>query len=172
MSSSGVTQINELPNSKNENIKLSIEENVNMNDIFKEVQSTNNVGSLPTRDIPINTNNISLDESSKPDYIPQHEYYLDESEFESGDAIVEDKRKSENRKSSLEALYEELQIPMLLGVIYFMFQLPVFNNFLAKYVSFTYNTDGVINLSGIVFKSVSFSLIYFILTRLLVNISD
>lgn len=170
--SNGVTQINELPNSKNENIKLSIEENVNMNDIFKEVQNTGSVGTIPTRDIPMNTNNISLDETSKPNYIPEHDYYLDEQEFESGEAIIEDKRKSDNRKSSLEVLYEELQIPILLGVIYFIFQLPVLNNYLAKYLSFTYNTDGVINLSGIVFKSVSFSIIYFILTRLLVNISD
>ena len=170
--SNGVTQINELPNSKNENIKLSIEENVNMNDIFKEVQNTGSVGTIPTRDIPMNTNNISLDETSKPNYIPEHDYYLDEQEFESGEAIIEDKRKSDNRKSSLEVLYEELQIPILLGVIYFIFQLPILNNYLAKYLSFTYNTDGVINLSGIVFKSVSFSIIYFILTRLLVNISD
>lgn len=172
----GVTSIDELPS--NDNIKLSVEETpnsnstTNMDDVYKEIQNTGQAGNIPSRDIPINTNNISLDKNSTPNYIPEHKYYLDDIDFETNDEIIDNKRKKDNTKSSIETLYDELQIPILLGVIYFLFQLPIFNNSLAKYVSFTFNVDGTINLSGIVFKSIMYALVYFILSKVLVNISE
>lgn len=174
MESSGVTSINDLP--KNDNIQLSISENnsnqsINMNDIFKELQDSSKIGELPSRDIPINTNNISLDNKSTPNYIPTHESYLNENDFEDADEMIESERKYENRKSSLETLYEELQVPILLGVIYFLFQLPIFNDILAKYLAFTFNGDGTINLQGIFLKSILFSIIYFTITKALISIT-
>ena len=173
----GVTNINELPSG--DNIQLSVEEksnsgqqSINMNDIFKEIQSNGKTGNIPSRDIPINTNNVTLDETSKPNYVPKHEYYINDDDFESSNEIIETKRKKDNRNSSIETLYEELQIPILLGVIYFLFQLPIFNNLLAKYLTFTFDIDGTLNLSGIVLKSVLYALIYFILSKVLVNISE
>lgn len=172
--SEGVTNINDLPNS--ENVKLSIEDknnpSVNMNEIFKEIQTTGTGGNLPSRDIPINTNNVSMDHTSKPNYIPKHEDYIDETEMEDMNEIVETKRKETNKKDSLEILYEELQVPILLGVIYFVFQMPVFNEMMAKYLSFSFHADGGINLSGIVLKSVMFAGIYFVLTKCIHNISE
>lgn len=167
----GVTSINDLP-SNNENVKIEINENnssVNMKDIFKELQSTGEIGNIPSRDIPINTANVNMDKQSVPNYIPEHEYYIDENEFETTHEIVDNKRRKDNQKDSLEVLYEELQIPILLGVIYFLFQIPVFNNYLAKYLSFTFNNDGGINLSGIILKSFLFSLFYYILSKVLIN---
>jgi hypothetical protein len=170
---SGVTSINDLPSG--ENVKISIEEkseSVNMNDIFKEIQSTGSSGNIPSRDIPINPNNVILDETSKPNFIPKHEDYINEDEFESGEEIIDKKRRNENKKASIEVMYEELQVPILLGVIYFFFQLPVFNNSLAKYLSFTFDADGGINLSGLVLKSVLYAGVYYILTKVLINVCD
>merc|ERR1711965_989880 len=94
----GMTNINELPSG--DNIQLSVEEksstgqqSINMNDIFKEIQSNGTTGNIPSRDIPINTNNVTLDETSKPNYVPKHEYYINEHDFESSDEIIETKRK-------------------------------------------------------------------------------
>ena len=170
---SGVTNINDLPS--NENVKISIEESgktVNMNEIFKEIQSNGNGGNIPSRDIPINTNNVTLDETSKPNYIPSHEDYIDEDEFETQEEIVDKKRRTENKKASIEVLYEELQIPILLSVIYFIFQLPVVNDMMAKYLTFTFDPDGGMNLSGLVLKSVLYGTLYYILTKVLTNMSD
>ena len=170
---SGVTNINDLPS--NENVKISIEESgktVNMNEIFKEIQSNGNGGNIPSRDIPINTNNVTLDETSKPNYIPSHEDYIDEDEFETQEEIVDKKRRTENKKASIEVLYEELQIPILLCVIYFIFQLPVVNDMMAKYLTFTFDPDGGMNLSGLVLKSVLYGTLYYILTKVLTNMSD
>lgn len=170
----GVTNINDLPS--NENVKLDVQEkpssSVNMSDIFKEIQGSGQSGNIPTRDIPINTNNVIMDESSTPNFIPKNTQYIDEDDFESGEEIIESKRKSDNKKASIETMYEELQVPILLGVIYFLFQLPVFNDTMAKYFKFTFNLDGGINLSGIVFKSVLYASIYYILTKVLTTISE
>ena len=170
---SGVTSINYLPSGEND--KISIEEKsdtVNMNDIFKELQTTGTGGSMPSRDIPINPNNVILDESSKPNFIPKHEDYINEDDFEVEEEIIQKKRRKENKKASIEVMYEELQVPILLGVIFFFFQLPVFNESMAKYLSFTFDADGGINLSGLVLKSVLYAGIYYILTKVLVNICD
>jgi hypothetical protein len=170
---SGVTNINDLPS--NENVKISIENkdtSTNMHDIFKEIQNTGESGNLPSRDIPINTNNISIDKTSVPNYIPEHEHYMNEEEFQHKDDIVNENRRRDNRKDSLEILYEELQIPILLGVLYFLFQLPIFNHYLSKYLSFTYDPDGGINLSGIVLKSILYAFLYYVLSKLLINISE
>ena len=167
----GVTSINDLP-SNNENVKIEISENnnsINMKDIFKEIQSTGESGNIPTRDIPINTNSVNMDKQSIPNYIPEHEYYMNENEFETTHEIIDNKRRNDNKKDSLEALYEELQIPILLGVIYFLFQVPIFNNYLAKYLTFTFDNDGGINLSGIITKSLMFAIFYYILSKVLVN---
>ena len=173
-SSEGVTNINDLPSS--ENVKLSIEDKssstVNMNEIFKEIQTTTTGGNLPSRDIPINTNHVSMDQTSKPNFIPKHEDYIDETDMEDMQDIIESKRKEANKKDSLETLYEELQVPILLGVIYFVFQMPIFNELMAKYLTFTFHADGGINLSGIVFKSAMFAGLYFVLTKCIHNISE
>jgi hypothetical protein len=169
----GVTNINDLPS--NENVKLDIKENkntVNMSEIFKEIQGSGQSGNIPSRDIPMNKNNVLLDEPSKPNYVPEHDFYIDEDEFESSADIIETKRKSDNKKASIETMYEELQVPILLGVIYFLFQLPIFNDTMAKYLQFTFNIDGGINLSGIVFKSVLYAILYYVLTKVLTNISE
>jgi|TARA_B110000285_G_scaffold202085_1_gene237170 hypothetical protein len=174
MSDTGVTNINDLPS--NENVKISIESkdtsSVSMNDIFKEIQETGESGNIPSRDIPINTNSVAIDRKSIPDYIPEHEYYINDAEIENKASIVESKRKSDNKKASIEVFYEELQIPILLGVIYFLFQLPVFNHTISKYLSFTFDLDGGINLSGIVLKSVLYALVYYTLSKVLHNMSD
>ena len=80
---SGTTSISDLPSgNQTENVKLSINEsNIDMSNIFKEVQNIGSKGNLnlPTRDIPIDPTNVSMDkESSNPNYIPAHEDYIND----------------------------------------------------------------------------------------------
>ena len=163
---SGTTSISDLPSS--ENIQLSVEpknDSVNMNDLFKEIQSSGESGNLPSRDIPMDKNKIAMDKASTPNYIPEHEHYIDEEEFETAETVVDKKKRKDNQNDSLEVLYEEIQFPILLGVIYFIFQLPVFNTYMNKYASFAFRGDGGLNLSGVVLKSIMFAGCYYILTK-------
>ena len=73
----------------------------------------------------------------------------------------------QNRDSNLDVMYEELQIPILLAILFFMFQLPVFRTYLFKFLPSLFNKDGNPNLSGYVVNSILFALLYYIIKNTL-----
>ena len=72
---------------------------------------------LPSRDIPRKENNI--DTQSRVNYIPEAKNYIDE--YESQEEIKNYHRQVENKKQSFEILYDKLQIPLLIALLYFVF---------------------------------------------------
>jgi hypothetical protein len=169
----GSTRIEDLP-STDENIKLEVTDNNNikLNDIFKNVQDIGVNGdlSLPSRDIPLDETKMSMDNISKPNYIPKNEDYITNI-YETYEDMNENQRKKKNKQDSLEVLYDEMQTPLLLSVLYFIFQLPSFNNILSKYIKSIFKTDGNLNIYGLITKSVLFALSYYSLDKLLEYIS-
>ena len=168
---SGTTSISDLPSgNQTENVKLSINEsNIDMSNIFKEVQNIGSKGNLnlPTRDIPIDPTNVSMDkESSNPNYIPAHEDYINDI-YEPHNTMIENQRKKENREDSLEILYNELQIPILLGLLFFIFQIPNFNNLLNKYFVFLFKNDGNLSFQGYIFKSILFAITFYAIDKVM-----
>ena len=67
--------------------------------------------------------------------------------------------------------YERLQIPILVGLLFFIFQMPVFNTFLRKNFTFLalYNEDGNFNIVGLIFKSVLFGGIFYMMQQFIVS---
>lgn len=170
-SESGTTSISDLPSAnQKENIQLNINENnIDMNNIFKEVQNVGTKGNLnlPSRDIPIDPTHISMDkESSTPNYIPTHEDYINDI-YEPHNEMIENQRKKENRDDSLEILYNELQIPILLGLLFFIFQIPNFNNLLNKYFVFLFKNDGNLTFQGYIFKSILFAISFYAIDKVM-----
>jgi hypothetical protein len=68
---------------------------------------------------------------------------------------------------NMENLYKLIQVPLLVGILYFAFQLPVTRKYILKFVPSVFNADGNFNISGLVFMSALFALGYFGLTKLL-----
>ena len=56
----------------------------------------------------------------------------------------------------MDMLLTEIQIPLFIAILYFVFQLPVINSLLLKYFSFLaiYDIDGNFNLIGLILKSI------------------
>lgn len=170
----GVTKIDDLPS--NENIKLEVndsKDSINMNDIFKEVQDVGKNGNLnlPTKDIPMNQSNVTMDEKGFTNYIPKNDNYIDKM-YEPMEEIKENQRKKENKIDSLEAIYDELQTPILMSVLYFVFQLPIVNDMLNKYLKFIFRSDGNLNIYGYIFKSLLYSSSFYLFNKVLDYISD
>ena len=118
--------------------------------------------SLPSRDIPQNTEQITHDPAVQVNYIPsaapnQTDYINDEHN-------VYD-YPEERVKNSLDSIYDELQAPLLLAVLYFIFQLPIMRKTIFKYMPILCNNDGNFNFNGLIFTSVMFGFIYFSLTK-------
>jgi hypothetical protein len=141
---------------------------------------------LPSRDIPMTTSNMMNDAQIKPNFIPNpqaqvqaqgqnvNQYgprpmpsnnYIEEHEQ---DMTSEEKyRKSQNDNSNAENIYKLMQIPVIVGILYFVFQLPVMRKYVLKFIPSVFNPDGNYNISGLIFMSSLFAASFFGLSKVL-----
>ena len=163
---------NSNPNSNpisNSNITL---DQTTINQIVNGLQQASSSGAtiLPSRDIPRNTLNMTQDAEIQANYIaPNNSKYINETE--SNDEIEDNYNNIIKQSNSLDNLYDEIQIPLLLIVLYFIFQLPIFKTFLFKNFSFLCNKDGNMNLNGLIFTSILFGILYYSISKTIVQFS-
>lgn len=158
------------PASTHNQMPTALEQNT-INSLVSGIQqaSVSGMTSLPSRDIPQDTMHMMHDEQIKPNYMPDHppqqRNYIDD-EMRMANAIKENIKK-QNKIDSVDVLYGELQIPILIGILYFMFQLPVFKINLFKFFPSLFFKDGNMKLSGFVFTSLLFSVGFYFIKNLL-----
>lgn len=137
--------------------------------------SVNGLTQLPSRDIPRNTDAITNDAQIQPNYIPQpnpsqmQEDYIQKMQQmnQSTDEIIDDHNKKANFSSSLDNLYDEIQTPLLLTILFFIFQLPIFKKYLFLYIPFLFFNDGNYNIKGYLTISILFGCIYYSCNKVL-----
>jgi hypothetical protein len=125
---------------------------------------------LPSRDIPLQTEQLTNDAQVQPNYVPLPEPNNRDYINDYNDDINEYYRAEKNQQS-LDTLYDELQAPLLLGVLYFLFQLPFFKKTIFKYLPFFCSNDGNYNFNGLVFTCALFGFIYYSLSKTVKNFS-
>ena len=142
-----------------------------INQIVSGLQQATAAGAtmLPSRDIPMTTDSITSDPQIHPNYLPPvREDYI----ANSGDSlgqVVNDYNRNMNRANSLDDMYNELQTPILLAVLYFLFQLPLFRRYMFNYFPVLFSKDGNMNVNGYVFNSVLFGLLFYLLNKITVH---
>ena len=126
---------------------------------------------LPQRDIPMNMSEHVQDEQIQPNYIPpppKHTTdYIQEYQY-SQDRKIREYEEKKMREKVREHWLDELQIPILIGILYFVFQLPIVNTLVFKRFSFLniYGEDGNFNIWGLTLKCVMFASIYYSIYKL------
>jgi len=144
-----------------------------MNELITGIQqaSANGGTGLPSRDIPRNTVHFA-DDQVKPNYVPQQEQsdYIHNTDTEQD--ILARRVKNHNSRDSLEILYDEFQIPIIIGLLYFIFQLPVVKSKVLAILPSLFNKDGNPNLTGYVINSIFFGLAYYIISKTLVHLQN
>lgn len=119
--------------------------------------------SLPPKDIPLDMSGFR-DESAKPNYIPpskqKEDYVLDQEERIRDTKTSEEIRKTINHKFDLIA---ELQMPIVVAVLFLIFQVDTINILMSRYLKFAgfFGEDGNINVLGMLFKSAVFGGFYY-----------
>jgi len=142
---------------------------VTINQIVNGLQQATAVGAtkLPSRDIPMTTNNIMADPQIQANYVPppppQMRDYIQD--YDTTNEIINNYNKNANRSQNLDDMYNEIQMPLLLSVLYFLFQLPFFKRQLFKYFPILFASDGNLNLNGYFFNSILFGLIFYLLNK-------
>lgn len=145
-----------------------------INQIVNGLQQASSAGltQLQSRDIPRNTENIIQDPQIQPNYIPPNretEDYI--GDYEDNDEIISKYNRRVEQDSSLDQLYDEIQVPLLICILYFLFQLPIFRRLLFKYFPVLFFRDGNINIYGYLFTSVLFGTLYYFISKVTTHFS-
>jgi hypothetical protein len=143
-----------------------------INQIVNGLQQASATGAtlLPSRDIPMTTNNLTNDASIQPNFIPPIQNNSGQSDYinnyqETND-IINSYNLNIERNNSLDDMYNEIQVPILLAVLYFLFQLPFFRKFLFSYFPVLFLKDGNLNIYGYIFMSTLFGILYYFLNKI------
>lgn len=131
---------------------------------------------LPSRDIPNDSLGYSQDEEIQPNYIPKAKQNTDyvrdhEDMTEKNLRAHEEKKRKESR---FDALMNDIQTPIFVAILFFFFQLPLVNRMIFKRFSFLsiYDTDGNFNFNGLVFKSLIFGSMYYLMNKAMSFLSE
>lgn len=161
------------------NIQMSASEKSNslsldqstINQIVNGLQqaSANGGTQLQSRDIPMTTNIHSSDPQVRPNYVPPppqgpNADYIQN--YEEPNEMIHAYNKRVQNSNSLDDMYNEIQIPLLLAVLYFLFQLPFFRKFLFGYFPILFSTDGNLNINGFLFTSILFGVLFYFLNKI------
>ena len=148
------TNLEDLPVSDGANIHLETRE---MPNFVHEVQKAAETGALqlPSRDIPQTQNHITQDIQAKANYVPKApEPYIKEEEKHV-------RFQEPEKNSQFDELCDRLQEPILIGILYFIFQLPAIRTSLFKLMPPLFHIDGNSNIAGYIFNSVLFAGAYY-----------
>jgi len=115
---------------------------------------------LPSRDIPMNTDQIMLDEKLQPNYIPStpNTNYIPHQDLSN---IV----MKEKKNHLLDDYFSEFHSTFILIILYFIFQLPIIKNKLYLFLPVLFKHDHNYNLKGLIFMSVVFGFCYYLLMK-------
>ena len=133
--------------------------------LISGLQQSGGATMLPSRDIPTNTEGITQDVQVQPNYIAdtsRNDYIR---EYEENDDIITKHKKKEEFDRNLDSLYDEIQGPLLVALLFFLFQLPVVKKSFYSFFPMFYSSDGNLNLNGYLFNSALFGILCHILFR-------
>ena len=184
---SGSTSIDDLPTGDNPNVTLETNDkpvqNVptvtqpqmaqlspdDINKIVSGLQSASqqNLTTLPSRDIPMNTMNVATDKQIQPNFVPdsKHQDYIQQ--HDTAQTIYEKQLAKERTRVKQDELYDQLQTPIMVMVLFFLFHLPIINKVLYRYLPALFIKDGNMSFGGYLFKSVTFGASYFVIMKLI-----
>ena len=108
---------------------------------------------------------ITSDAQVNNTFIPliKNKDYIDE--METMEKMVESRERKEKKNSEYDELFRELEIPMIIALLFFMFKLPIIQKNLIKILPSLFLKDGNFNLGGDIFMSLIFASAFFILTK-------
>jgi len=134
-----------------------------LNSVLKEASAAG-ATVLPSRDIPQNTLPLQQDENTKTNFVPNksNDYIGDIMDREK---ILQDNERKQNQSDNLDYIYQQIQLPLLVAIIYFLFQLPVVRKQVLEFLPSLFNKDGNPNLYGYIFNSIVFGGLYCLLTK-------
>lgn len=156
-------QLNNVENNSQNQI---INDQNNYNELIGQLQTASSKGSTQLPSKHIHSINTNMDEKINNNYIPQSSQQEDYIENHISENNLIDKNKNKQFEIfKIENLYNEIQIPIIIAILYCIFQLPYFKKSLFKILPILFDKDSNLNLNGIIFNSIVFALTCYILNK-------
>ena len=134
----------------------------NVNKFVSGVQEAVASGALglQSRDVPQSQTHITQDAQMQPNFVPaqEQEDYIGASQTNRD--VVREHNEKRKVEESYDTLFDNLQTPVLLAILYFIFQLPVVKQTVFRLVPALFKKDGTPNLYGYITHSISFATVY------------
>ena len=129
---------------------------------------------MAERDIPTEPRIQSLlhDETAQPTHVPSGGVPAPLPMMQSADDVIRHMSKKKNRAASFDNLFDEAKLPILLSMLYFVFQMPCTKELSRRVAPFMYGEDMNANTVGMVVHSVVFALCTLVLIRMQDQIVD
>jgi hypothetical protein len=124
---------------------------------------------LPSRDIPRQTTSHAADPTTRVEHVPTHHDYISDHNDRQHQAVQENVRR-ENRQATAEVIHSELQAPVILAALFFIFQLPFLRKSIMRYVPGMLNEDGHFNIYGYLVVSVLFAATYYGIDKAVISL--
>ena len=160
----------QIPNT-NDNLQHSQQPNMfssdNQTDFINNInKAAENGGTqLPSRDIPRNTNNITIDPNVKVNYIEENKQSDYINLHDSQESILKNTNKRIENNTFINKLFDEFQITLIIVILFFLFQLPFFNSKLSNFIPKLFDDSGNLKFYGIIIKSILFGFSFYIITK-------
>jgi hypothetical protein len=132
-----------------------------------------NLTSLPSRDIPMTTTNLTNDSQINPNFVPKNDKYDYINNDETLNNVMETRHARRKKAENIDYIYNEINISLFIMVLFFLFNLPIMNNILMGLIPKMFRNDGSIKLPGLLLKTGLFGSLYYLsfkVTNYLTNI--
>lgn len=143
---------------------------------------------LRSSDIPMDSLPLSADPSVQQHHVPHHPsfqgatphhnqspYQGHENDYpnyiqeeDTMDDIITRNYKRTAYNNQVEMWIDELQVPLMVAILFFLFQLPIVKKLFHEYMPFLYYLDGNMNVNGYILVSVFFGVLYYVLYKILI----
>jgi hypothetical protein len=152
-----------------ENSQQSQQSQPNYNELISQLQKAAAYGTtaLPSRDIPMEPLKVANDVQSQPNYIPPPQFQEDYIKNSiTPQNLVDTNSRQIKSGAYFDKLYGELQLPIIIALLFFLFQLPLVKQYNKKLLPFLFKSDGNPNLYGYIANSVLFASMIYVLLKL------
>lgn len=135
--------------------------------LIEGVQRAKETGAtrLQSRDIPQDQTQITIDQHQKPDHVagqglnetPKQDYIR---EMNTMETMLSEKQRNANKEETLNQFYDEIQTPILIVVLFFIFQLPFVQQKVKVYLPGLF-VEGKATLGAYILQAVLFGGTYY-----------
>ena len=138
-----------------------------INKIVMGLQQASSTGmtQLPSSHIPMQPQIITQDPQVKPNYVPPGptEDYI--KQHDTIDSLMNESKKTQKEQDKLDVLYNELQMPIIVMTLFFIFQMPFFQKKFQSLFPTLFLKDVHHNILGYMVKTSLFGIIFYGLNK-------